>query len=355
MVSTLGDVEAATVLIGGAGGSRGGASVTLEMRAQSELSAETASAVAGLVASATPGLTPEDVMVVDSRDAARSYKLSGDAGVASEGAAALRLRRDVERALADKLRALFTGMGIDCVAVVSVEIDLDRVKELDVAVDPKGTGGVVMKDERGYVRPSEARGASAGRPAALPRTTASRGGETRTLVFDVSRLTKEVTKAVGSVAKVRASVVYFDRRKQNADGTWSYDTAVGDKNREIYQRLAVRALGLEDNGDAVQVEYMPSASSKPTVADAGGRGTNVIAWAASATAVAIALIAGAVIALGRIRRSRTEQQMEATAAASETNLELSASEKLKRDVAKTAAEDVGRTAAILRRWIAREG
>jgi flagellar M-ring protein FliF len=366
MVATLGDVRSATVLIGEAGGRGGKASVTLELREGCALSAEKASAVAGLVAAAAPGLAPEDVVVVDSRDAARTYRLSSDSGVASEGAAALRLRREVECALADKLRALFTGMGIDCVAVVSAEIDLDRVREHLVEVDPRATGGVVIKDERGYPTPEGARGAaatgrgaSAGRPAVLPGAGAGRVDETRRTEFDVSRLTQEVTKAVGRLAKVRASVVYFDRRKQDADGTWSYDkTVASEENRIAYRRLAIRALGLEDyDEDAVEVQYMPSARAEPVVEDARLRGRDVLAWAAgaAATALAIAVVVAVVVAFARMVRRRGAPPAEAVAALPEGEPELPASERLRRDVARTAAEDVGRTAAILRRWIAREG
>ena len=363
MVVTLGDVRSATVLIGDAAAGRSSASVALELRDGCALSAETASAVAGLVASAVPGLAPENVVVVDSRDAARTFRLSGDTGAAGDGASALRLRRDVERALADKLRSLFAGMHIECVAVVSAEIDLDRVKEHLVDVDPQRTGGVVLKDERGYLAPATdamsapRRGASAGRSAVLPGTTRpSRRDETRTTEFDVSRLTQEVTKAVGSLANVRASVVYFDRRMQGADGTWSYDSTVSsEENRLKYKRLAVQALGLYDQ-DAVEVQYMPSASATPLVGETR-RGPDVLGWAAAAGVflVAIAALAGASVAVARMRRRRASPGLETQPAAAEAGPEIPASEKLRRDVARTAAEDVGRAAGILRRWIAREG
>jgi flagellar M-ring protein FliF len=365
MIATLGDVRSATVLIGNSAAGHGGASVTLELRDRSALSAETASAVAGLVASAVPGLAPEDVVVVDSRDAARTYRLSGDTGAAGDGGAVLRLRREVERALADKLRALFAGMHIDCVAVVSAEIDLDRVKKHIVDVDPQRTGGVVLKDERGYLAPDEAaataaprRGASAGRAAALPGAASRRRDETRKTEFDVSRLTQEVTKAVGRVAKVRASVVYFDRRTQSADGKWSYDTTVGsEENRLKYTRLAVRALGLEDYDEkSVEVQYMKSASAAPSVEEAR-RWPDVVGWAIGigAAALAVAALAGAAVAVARMRTRRTLPATEAQPAATEAGPEVPASEKLRRDVTRTVAEDVGRAAGILRRWIAREG
>jgi len=349
MVSTLGEVRAATVLIGESGVG-GKASVTLEMREGCALSAEKASAVAGLVAAAAPGVAPEDVVVVDSGDAARTHRLSDTSGVASEGAAVLRLRHEVESALADKLRVLFTGMGIDCVAVVSAEIDLNRVKEHLIEVDPKGTGGVVVRDERGYPAPQGAPGPAATEEGAVPAS------EMRRTEIDVSRLTQEVTKAVGRLANVRASVVLFDRKTQKRDGTWEYTSV--EKDLANYKSLAVRALGLEDyDKDAVEVQYMPSARATPAMEEAPmiGAGALTLALGAAATALALAALAGLAYALARIRRGRAAPKAEAEAAAPESAEEVPAVERLRTDVSRTAAADVGRAAAILRRWIAREG
>jgi len=334
MVATLGEVRAATVLIGESGVG-GKASVTLEMRPGCALSVEKASAVAGLVAAAVPGVAPEDVVVVDSGDAARTHRLSDTSGVASEGAAILRLRREVESALADKLRALFTGMGIDCVAVVSAEIDLDRVKEHLVKVDPDNTGGAVMREERGNPE----------------------SGETRKTEIDVSRLTQEVTKAVGTLANVRASVVLFDRKTQRQDGTWEYTSV--EKDLANYKTLAVRALGLEgEDDDAVVVRYMPSARATPASEETPTPWAGALAWVlgAAATAVAIAALASLAYALARTSRGRAAPKVKAeVATAPESAEEAPAFERLRTDIARTAAADVGRAAAILRRWIAREG
>ena len=349
MVSTLGEVCSATVLIGesGAGGK---ASVTLQMRPGCPLSAEKASAVAGLVASAAPGVAPEDVVVVDSGDAARTYRLSDTSGVATEGAAVLRLRREVECALADKLRALFTGMGIDCVAVVSAEMDLDRVKEHLVEVDPKGTGGVVVRDERGFPTLQGASGAAATEEGAV------RADEMRRTEIDVSRLTQEVTKAVGTLGNIRASVVLFDRKTQKRDGTWEYTSV--EKDLAKYKGLAVRALGLEgEDDDAVVVQYMPSARATPAAEEASTIGPGALAWTlgAAATVLAMSALACLAYAVARIRRGRAAPKPELAAAAPELAEEVPVVERLRTDVARTAAADIGRTAAILRRWIAREG
>ncbi|MHC5057320.1 MAG: hypothetical protein ACYTKD_21815, partial [Planctomycetota bacterium] len=183
---------------------------------------------------------------------------------------------------------------------------------------------------------------------------AGRGEETRRTEFDVSRLTQEVAKAVGTLGDVRASVVLFDRKTQKQDGTWEYTSV--EQDLASYKKLAVRALGVYDE-DAVEVQYMPSARAEPAVEDARPLGPDVLAWAAgaAATALAVALVVAVVVAFARMVRRRGAPPAEAVAALPEEAPGLPASERLRRDVARAAAEDVGRTAAILRRWIAREG
>jgi len=166
-----------------------------------------------------------------------------------------------------------------------------------------------------------------------------------------------IAQTISELANVRASVVYFDRRTQNADGTWSYDTTVRD-NLEAYKKLAVRALGLGEYDDsAVEIQYMPSATAEPAVEGVSTRWPDILAWAAGAvaTALALAALAGVAVALARMARRRAGPGREAPAQAREEEPGLPASEKLRRDVARAAASDVGRAAAILRRWMAREG
>ena len=120
----------------------------------------------------------------------------------------------------------------------------------------------------------------------------------------------------------------------------------------------MRALGLEDyDKDAVEVQYMPSARATPAMVETPTPWAGALAWVLGAAAVAgaLAALAGLAYALARISRGRAAPKVEAEAAAPESAEEIPAVEGLRADVSRTAAADVGRAAAILRRWIAREG
>jgi flagellar biosynthesis/type III secretory pathway M-ring protein FliF/YscJ len=377
MVAGLEGVRSADILLRERnGGSPAGASVTLELAAGHVLGPETASAVAGLVASSVPGLDPAEIVVVDARDPARTHRLAPDADVAHEGAAVLRLRAQVERALAEKIRGLFAGMQIECVAVVSAELDLDSIEERLVEIDPKDRGEFVVREEtamrdRGSATvgtPSALSGASparrgavANRPASLSPSAARAGSpvETRTREFEIGRLTSEITRRPRGLADVNASVVIFDRVRQAADGSWEYDRDVGsDENVKKYTQLVARALGLDPEQEGhVALQYMPSPWLAPPEAAVAGRGPG----AAGYLAIAALVVAGAVVAYAA-QRSFARRTGAAAAEAERPQeepwlrppAELPVRE-LRLEATRAASEDTERAAAILHRWIAREG
>ncbi len=335
MLATRGEVRSAAVILSGDAAGKPAASVTLDLRAGAALSPETASAVAGLVASAAPGLDPHDVIGVDSRDPARTHRLSPDAETAYAGAAVLRLRRDVERSLADKLRALFAGMGIECVAVVSAELDLDRVEEEILKLDPDGRGEVVLREER---------------------------GETQKIEAAVSRITQKISRSPKGLAKVRASVVLFDRVVQEPAGTWRYDRSV-EKKLAAYGVLAARALGLAaadmKPGRPVEVQSLASPWATPQVETPRPVASHGKLWTVQSAALIAATVVAAllVFALVRIARAGPRAGGDDTRAAAAP--EEAAGENVMADATEqasgAASRAAERAASVLRRWIASEG
>jgi flagellar M-ring protein FliF len=366
MMAGLDGVRSAEILLREpADGSPAGASVTLDMIPGEVLGPETASAVAGLVASAVPGLDPARIVVVDARDPARTHRLAPDADVAHEGAAVLRLRAQVERALAEKIRGLFAGMQIECVAVVSAELDLDRIEERLVEIDPGGKGEFVVREERtlepvaGIAFSSAAAahpesGAVAGRSAALagPVGTGVRGApvETRRTEFEIGRLTREIVRSPGGLAKVNVSVVIFDRVRQAADGSWEYDRSVGsEQNVEKYSQLVANAVGTDLR--SVELQYMPSPWKTPPEAAPARPGLEAAGW----LAVAILVVAGAAVAFAARRSIARRAEVAAEVDRAPPAPSLHPAEELRREAARGASENTERAAAIVHRWIAREG
>lgn len=195
-------------------------------------------------------------------------------------------------------------------------------------------------------------GTVANRRAALGATgLAGSPVETRRTEFVIGRLTKEITRSPRGLASVNASVVIFDRVRQAEDGSWEYDRSVKD-DLEKYRRLVANALG----SGQVEVEYMPSPWRTPPAALAG-RDLGAAGWLARSAPVVMALVlAGAVVAFAA-RRS-VERRAARTAAEAERappRPPLHPAEQLRREATRTAGEDTDRAAAILHRWIAREG
>lgn len=365
MVAGLDGVRSAEVLLRErTEGSPAGASVTLEMAQGEVLGPERASAVAGLVASAVPGLDPARIVVVDARDPARTHRLAPDADVAHRGAAVLRLRAQVERALAERIRGLFAGMQIECVAVVSAQLDLDSIKERLVEIDPSGKGEFVTRDERtlepvarlaGRTAASAATegGAVAGRPAALEGPARKGPGasplETRKTEFAIGRLTQEITRSPRGLARITAGVVIFDRIRQAEDGSWEYDTSVGsEENLARYAQLAANALGTDV--ESIELQYMPSPWQAPPEAEPVRRVSGVAAWLAIAV-----LVTGAAAVVFAARKASARRAAAAEVEARPAAPEVPPAEEVRREASRAASEDTERAAAVLHRWIAREG
>jgi flagellar biosynthesis/type III secretory pathway M-ring protein FliF/YscJ len=359
MVESLSDVVSATVLLRESDGAASdAASVAIEMRVGSTLGPETASAIAGLVASAAPGVDPADVVVVDSRDPARTHRLAPDADVAHKGAALLRLRERVERALADKIRGFFAGMQIESVVVVSAKLELDEIKERILTLDPDRRGEFVVSEERssGVARqPSGATtGASVNRAASLPGLDAPRdeGGEFRKTESIVSYVTQEIAKTGKGLSDVSASVVLFDRLVHE-DGTWKYDRSV-EKNLDDYQALVARALGASDIRN-VEIKYLKSPWSTPPVT-AVAEQSSIVAGIGQYIALGVAaLFALLAVIIASTRRARTTPVEAAPVEQTEESEgSIPPGEKLRREATRIVTEDVERAAAVLGRWVMRE-
>lgn len=203
----------------------------------------------------------------------------------------------------------------------------------------------------------------ANRPAALsPAAAAAPAGspvETRTREFEIGRLTSEITRRPRGLADVNASVVIFDRVRQAADGSWEYDRTVGsNENVERYTQLVARALGLDTEQEGqIVLQYMPSPWRAPPEAAVAGRGPGAAGYLAIAALVA----AGAVVAYAAQRsfaRRAVAAAAEAERPPEEPRLRPPAElpvKELRLEATRAAGEDTERAAAILHRWIAREG
>lgn len=246
------------------------AAITLTLKEGRALRPEQVSGIQRLVAAATPGMTAQDVTVVDRQGMALSRPADDVVeGGAAGGSGRLELKKDTEAQLARKAATVLDRMFGTGQAMASVDVTLNmdqvRITTEDVIPAPSRSAdsrGVIVK-ERESVRD----GGQA--PLDAARSGAAGGASTqREVDYQVGRRVEQVVSQAGAVRRIQVVAVV----RQALDG------AQEDKLR----RLLAAAVGANtERGDLVVVQSMsgllPSAdpgagtaARGPANGDAGG-------------------------------------------------------------------------------------
>ncbi|HHN46744.1 MAG TPA: hypothetical protein ENN09_04810 [Planctomycetes bacterium] len=375
MIGNLSAVENAKVLLKEGreadifgGGQPGGASITVRTRPGARLTQDVVSSIAGIVRSAAPNIEPGDITIVDARTNV-TYRPQDHKDELFEAPGIFRLKEDVERALADKVRGMFIHMGVDAVVVVNAELDLRKVQEKVQEIDPQGRGPFTLKERRskstssepvrdGGVagieanrRPGTAIGAGAGitagamETAALPAASDTR--EDRDSTYTYSYLVREITQAPKGLAKVSASVVLFDRIVEK-DGKVFYDGQIVQERMGDFQQLVATALGIEKETDIV-VKHVPSAGPAPTAA---GIGVETAPYWETASKAALLLLAAAAFAAAYLAlRKLTRKPAAAGEDELPTAMPADRITQLQKAIRDQVTNKPERLARILSRWV----
>lgn len=251
------------------------AAITLTLKEGRTLRPEQVSGLQRLVAAATPGMTAQDVTVVDRQGVALSRPADeGVEGGAAGGSGRLELKKDTEAQLARKAATVLDRMFGAGQAMASVDVTLNmdqmRITTEDVIPAPSRTAdsrGVIVK-ERESVRD----GGQA--PLDAARSGAAGGASTqREVDYQVGRRVEQVVSQAGAVRRIQVVAVVRQ----------ALDAAQEDKLR----RLLAAAVGANtERGDLVVVQSMsgllPSANpasvtavGSPSVEDDGGQAAGV--------------------------------------------------------------------------------
>lgn len=280
----LGDVKDAHVLLNLTSPRRGfsrnepesSASVTLIMKGGQPLTRQLALGAARIVAGAVRGLLLRNVQVIDGAGAAA---LDWDSEQTGTGSALDRLRREQEKALAEKIRR---QIDYDPGVRVSVRIEVDpTAREKDATLPSEGVETSTSVRNRETIR-----GARASQPGVQPNVGAAAGGgalEERTLENETStqlqpgtERTREVT-AAGVMKESFASIAIshsflvgiFKRMQPDTTPTAEQIEAVFQKEREKVVRQ-VRNLVTPQEPNQVAVDWyfdaleLPATTSQPT-------------------------------------------------------------------------------------------
>ncbi len=303
------------------------AAITITLRDGQSLRPEQISGIQRLVASATPGMLPQDVTVVDRQGVALSR--SGDEAPESPSggsASRLELKKETEAQLARKAMAVLEkafGAG-EALASVDVTLNMDHVRTTTEDVLPagnragEGSRGVLVR-ERETVRDAGAAPLDAARGAAV-----GGGSSQREADYQTGRRVEQVVSVAGAIRRVQ--VVAVVKRP--------LDAAQEEKVRQV---VAAAVGAQSERGDTVVVQslaaWAPAAEATRGFAPAPSQGSALAApsparqpavpaamgWQSPAAALLVALLGlGLFVFAARRRAASTSPQSPALSDAERT-------------------------------------
>lgn len=244
------------------------ASVTLSMKKGQGLRAEQVAGIQRLVSAAVPGISPQDVTIVDRSGVALTRNGSGVNEADDMGSGRLDLKKETETYLARKAtvvleRALGTGQAL---ASVDVVLNMDRVQvKTDEVIGAPGKPGVAPT---GVVTRQRETSRDAGAPLNTTSSggaTASAGGTSQQEVeYALGHRVEQVMSQPGSVRRVQVAVV-VKQALQSA------------QHEQLRQMVAASVGASLERGDTVVVQTIEgflaspasvSAAEAPGAADA---------------------------------------------------------------------------------------
>lgn len=221
------------------------------------MTADQARALRYLVASAVPGLTPQEVSVIDSEGGLVDEE-SGSPAL-GETQRAETLRRNVERLVEARV-----GIG-NAVVEVAVEAETERESITERRLDPDGRVAISTDTQERANSSSDQGGDAVTVASNLPTgdaggasgTAQSSNSETRERTnFEVSETTRELLRSPGAIRRISVAVLVDGVAAQAADGTVTR-TPRPDEELAALRDLVAAAVGLDDKrGDVVTVKSM---------------------------------------------------------------------------------------------------
>jgi flagellar M-ring protein FliF len=245
------------------------ASVLVKLRAAGSLSPQNVAAITLLAASAVPGLSADQVSVIDtSGNLLGRPKPSGWSDGAETSEAALEYRKGVERDLQNKIAmTLEPLLGADHFRTgVSADVDLTSGEQTEEVFDPQKSVMVTsQRTEDGPALPSASgvpgTASTLPPPASRPSTGASNyARKTENTTYQSSRLVKLTRLPRGAVKRMSLAVL-VDHTAHFDKGQRIIDAPSADKLKVI-RDLVAAATGLDmARGDQLVVEAFPFEST----------------------------------------------------------------------------------------------
>ena len=263
------------------------------------LPAVQARAVRHLVAAAVPGLTPDQVAVIDSV----AGLIPSDADQSRPDAAADTRAQEI-KANVERLLAARVGAG-NAVVEVTVDVVTDTEAITERIFDPQSRVAISTDTESRSGSDTQPGGnvtVASNLPAGAAGDGAdgkSENNETRERVnFEVSETTREVVKAPGMVRKISVAVLVDDQEVTAADGTVTM-TPRPEEELAVLRELVASAVGLDTaRGDVLTLKSLafqtlppPGAMTEASMLGAFGP-VNLMTLIQTAVLAMVALVLG---------------------------------------------------------------
>ncbi len=249
------------------------ASVLVKLRHAAALSPQNVAAICQLTASAVPGLSPDQVSLVDTSGNMLNRVRPNAAGDGSQDSdAALDYRKGVEHDLQNKISSTLEPLlGANHFRVgVSADVDLTSGEQSEEVYDPNKS--VMITSQRSDDGPAlqSASGvpgtaSNLPHPAAKPVTGASNyARHTESISYQTSRLVKHTKLPQGTVKKISLSVLVDHDLRWEGTGEKAKRIveAPSVEKLKVVHDLVAAAAGLDTNrGDQLVVEAFPFEST----------------------------------------------------------------------------------------------
>jgi len=244
------------------------ASVTLRLKSGKNLRPAQIDGIVHLVASSIEGMSPEDVMVVDSRGAILSVK-QNDSKLSKLTAQQSDFQRNMEKDLAARIQTMLenvVGQGKAAVRVTA-ELDFRIMEKTEETYNPDAQ--VVRSTQRN----SEKENAVTAAGAVSENPKKEKLDEI--INYEINKVVSKTVMPVGETKKLSIAVLVDGKYKKN------------DKNEEVYQALTKNEIeSLEDlvrksagynaqRGDQVVVTNMPFRKVEAEEAEAASLQQNI--------------------------------------------------------------------------------
>ena len=236
-------------------------SVIIKLKTGRNLRASQVEGIAYLVAGSVEGLSPEEVMIVDSGGNILSAVKSGSQ-MSKRTDSQMEFQRNVEKNLADRIRTMLENVvGKEKVVVrVSATLDFRVMEKTEESYDPEEPVVRSMHRRSEKSSASDSGGESTVSPTSGSNEQSYGTGHEKTdetINYEINRIVSKTVMPVGEVKKLSMAVLVDGIYNKNDKGVEEFQPR-SKKEIETMENLVKRSVGFDaERGDQIVVSSIP--------------------------------------------------------------------------------------------------